>query len=86
MYTERIPETAIPDNMHITGARTNMRRTITPCEGERERERERRERVERERERKSKRREDILCLENFGAYSKINASHTIQDNKDISIC
>ena len=56
MYTERIPETAIPDNMHITGARTNMRRTITPCEGERGR--ERRERVERER--KSKRREDIF--------------------------
>ena len=81
MYTERIPETAIPDNMHITGARTNMRRTITPCEGERGR--ERRGRVERE----SKRREDILlCLENFGAYSKIYASHAIQNNKDVSIC
>lgn len=81
MYTERIPETAIPDNIHITGARTNMRRTITPCEGERGR--ERRERVEGERGRA---REDIFCLENFRAYSKIYASHAIQDNKDVSIC
>lgn len=27
---ERIAETAMPDSMHITGASTNMRRTITP--------------------------------------------------------
>ena len=35
MKLERIPETAMPDNTHMTGARTSIRRTITPYTQER---------------------------------------------------
>ena len=30
MYVVRVDDTAMPDRMHITGARTNISRTITP--------------------------------------------------------
>lgn len=36
MYVERMEDTAMPERMHMTGASTSIRRTITPCRAEQE--------------------------------------------------
>ena len=31
MYVPSVADTPIPDRIHMTGANTNIKRTITPC-------------------------------------------------------